>query len=52
MTQPSDVNRFQRLPEPVGPDEFVETVDTAHVPVRGEDTEERERLLRTAGGSW
>jgi hypothetical protein len=49
MTNPPDEKRFQRLPEPVRPEEFVETVDTAQLPLRDEDGEERDRLLRQAG---
>ena len=43
-------SRFRHLPERVRPEELVETVDTAERPVRDEETEERERLLRSAGG--
>jgi hypothetical protein len=50
MTQPAEENRFQHLPEPVRPEDYVETVDTGQVAVRDEETEERERLLRQAGG--
>jgi hypothetical protein len=50
MTQPVDENRFQHLPERVREEDFVETVDTGQRPVRDEETEERERFLRQAGG--
>ncbi len=50
MTRPPEENRFQHLPEPVRPEDYVETVDTGQVPPRDEETEERERLLRQAGG--
>ena len=49
MTNPPDEKRFQRLPKPVRPEEFVETVDTAQLPLRDEDGEDRDRLLRQAG---
>jgi hypothetical protein len=51
MTPPAEENRFQHLPEPVLPEDLVETVDTGQRPVRDEETEERERFLRQAGGA-
>jgi hypothetical protein len=50
MTQPAPENRFQHLPERVRREDLVETVDTGQRPVRDEETEERERFLRQAGG--
>ncbi len=50
MTDAPEESRFRHLPERVRPEELVETVDTAERPVRDEETEERERLLRSAGG--
>jgi hypothetical protein len=50
MTHPPEENRFRHLPEQVRPEDFVETVDTGQLPPRDEETEERERLLRQAGG--
>jgi hypothetical protein len=50
MTQPPAESRFRNLPERVPPEDFVETVDTAQVSPRDEETEERERFLRQAGG--
>ena len=49
MTPPAEENRFRHLPEPVLPEDLVETVDTGQRPVRDEETEERERFLRQAG---
>jgi hypothetical protein len=51
MTQPAEESRFQHLPEPVRPEDFVETVDAGQLPVRDEENEERDRLLRQAGGA-
>ena len=50
MTQPSEESRFQQLPEPPRPEDYVETVDTGQFPVRDEETEVRERFLREPGG--
>jgi hypothetical protein len=50
MSEQGDRRRFRRLPEPVRPEDLVETVDTAEWPVRDEETEQRERFLRSAGG--
>jgi len=50
MGEQGDRRRFRRLPEPVRPEDLVETVDTAERPVRDAETEERERFLRSAGG--
>ena len=50
MTPPAEENRFQHLPEQVRREDLVETVDTGQLPVHDEETEERERFLRQAGG--
>jgi hypothetical protein len=50
MSQPADENRFRSLPEPVRPEELVETVDVSSLPARDGETEDRERFLRSAGG--
>ncbi len=51
MTAPEDPRaRFRTLPEPVGPEDTIETVDaTAARPVTTE-SDERDALLRRAGG--
>ncbi len=51
MTAPEDPrDRFRTLPEPVRPDDAVETVDaTTARPVETE-SDERARFLREAGG--
>jgi hypothetical protein len=51
MTQQAEENRFQHLPEQVRPEDLVETVDTGQPPPRDGESEERERLLRQAGGA-
>ena len=50
MTDRRDASRFRQLPEPVRQEDLVETVDAEQRPVRDEETEERERFLRQAGG--
>jgi len=49
MTAPDDRERFRHLPEPVRPEDAVETVDASARPVP-DGNEERDRLLREAGG--
>ena len=50
MSAPSDRDRFRSLPEPVQPEDTVETLDTS--PRRlVQESEERERMLREAGGA-
>ncbi len=51
MTAPEDPRaRFRTLPDPVRPDDVVETVDaTAAAPLETE-SDERDRFLREAGG--
>jgi hypothetical protein len=50
MSQQADENRFRRLPEPVRPEDLVETVDVSERHETDTETQERERLLRQAGG--
>jgi hypothetical protein len=50
MSQSSDENRFRHLPEPVRPEDLVETVDVSERHESDTETQERERLLRQAGG--
>ena len=49
MSERDDRGRFHRLPERVRPEDVVETVDTATLPLP-DGTEDRDRLLREAGG--
>ena len=49
MSERDERRRFHRLPEPVPPEDLVETVDTASLPVP-DGSEERDRLLRDTGG--
>ena len=50
MTAPSDRDRFRHLPEPVQPEDTVETLDAS--PRRLEqESEQRDRMLREAGGA-
>jgi len=48
MDPRDDPERFRHLPEPVRPEDAVETVDTASLPVP-DGGEDRDRLLREAG---
>ena len=51
MTDPDDPReRFRSLPEPVAPEDLVETVDAATARPLRDDGEERDVLLRQAGG--
>jgi hypothetical protein len=49
MTAADDRDRFRRLPEPVLPEDTVETVD-AESRLLPDEGQERDRLLRDAGG--
>jgi hypothetical protein len=49
MTPEEERERFRKLPEPVRPEEMVETLDVAEHPVLT-DGDDRDRLLREAGG--
>jgi len=50
MSQPAGGDRFRHLPEPVRPEDTVEVVDVAdHAPGETE-SQERDRMLREAGG--
>jgi hypothetical protein len=50
VTQPEKPNRYRSLPEPVPPEDFVETVDVSERHEVETDSEERARFLRSAGG--
>ncbi|MGY1616657.1 hypothetical protein ACI797_07910 [Geodermatophilus sp. SYSU D00691] len=50
MTERRDDERFRHLPEPVRPEDLVETADVSAHPVRDEETEQREFMLRNAAG--
>jgi hypothetical protein len=50
MSERADEQRFRHLPERVAPEDLVETVDVSELPTRDEETEQRERFLRSAGG--
>jgi hypothetical protein len=43
-------NRYRSLPEPVQPEDLVETVDVSEHHTIDTEAEERARFLRTAGG--
>ena len=43
--------RFRSLPKPVRPEDMVEMVDVSELPVRDEEGEARERLLRQGGSA-
>jgi hypothetical protein len=43
-------SRFRQLPEPVRPEDLVETVDTGPPPVAETEHDAATRWLRTAGG--
>ena len=52
MTDPDDPRaRFRSLPEPVDPDDTVETVDATVVHPAATGSDERDRMLREAGGA-
>ena len=50
MTSDEDRDRFRSLPEPVRPEDAVESVDVGSRRL-AEESEERDRLLREAGGA-
>ncbi len=50
MTERDDRERFRALPEPVLPQDTVETVDVASLPPLSDEHEDRARMLREAGG--
>ena len=50
MTQRPEENRFTHLPEPVRAEDTVETVDVREHPAAGTESQERDRMLREAGG--
>ena len=49
MTREDDRERFRQLPEPIRPEEMVETIDIAERSLQT-DGDDRDRLLREAGG--
>ena len=49
VTERAEVSRFRHLPEPVRPEDLVKTVDVSSLPMQDEETERRERFLRSAG---
>ncbi|MGY1740011.1 MULTISPECIES: hypothetical protein [unclassified Blastococcus] len=51
MTDPEDPRaRFRTLPEPVSPEDTVESLDTSTLP-ESDESEDRARMLREAGGA-
>ena len=50
MAHPPDENRYRHLPEPVLPEDTVETVDAGSAHPVEDESEERARMLRLAGG--
>ena len=50
MTDGESRERFRSLPEPVLPEDTVETVDVAERHPLSDEHEERARMLREAGG--
>jgi hypothetical protein len=49
---PQDANsRFRSLPEPVRPEDMVESVDVSQVPTSDEETQARERFIRYGVGA-
>jgi hypothetical protein len=51
MTTGDDRERFRHLPEPVLPEDTVETVDAGSPHPALEESDERARMLREAGGA-
>jgi hypothetical protein len=49
MTETGD--RFRSLPEPVRPEDTVETVDVGEQPPGETESQARDRMLREAGGA-
>ena len=49
MTPEEQRERFRHLPEPIRPEDMVETLDVAEHPLQT-DGDDRDRLLREAGG--
>ncbi len=50
MTDRDERERFRALPEPVLPEDTVETVDVRSTPPLSDEHEEWARMLREAGG--
>ena len=51
MSAHPEENRFTRLPEPVRAEDTVETVDVSERPQTETASQERDRMLREAGGA-
>ncbi|WP_166509627.1 hypothetical protein [Blastococcus sp. TF02-8] len=51
MTSAEHAGRFRQLPDPIGPDDAVETVDVADRPPVETEREWHDRMLREAGGA-
>jgi hypothetical protein len=51
MSAEDDHQRFRHLPDPVLPEDAVETVDAGSPRVMDDEGEERARMLREAGGA-
>ena len=51
MSTPAEENRYRRLPEPVHPEDLVETVDVGEHGPGESESEQRDRMLREAGGA-
>jgi|1185.fasta_scaffold279983_2 hypothetical protein len=49
MGERVEENRFRQLPEPVRPEDLVETVDVSERPPGESESQERDRMLREAG---
>lgn len=49
MSEDDGRARFRALPEPVQPEDMVETVDAGSSPPSEDESEERARMLREAG---
>ena len=50
MSAEDDRERFRHLPEPIRPEDTVETVDAGSPVPEEDEAEERARMLRLAGG--
>jgi hypothetical protein len=50
VTEPLEPDRYSSLPEPVRPEDLVETVDVSERSEIETEAEERVRFVRTAGG--
>jgi hypothetical protein len=50
VTDAENRERFRALPEPVRPEDTLESVDVTAVPSLSDEHEDRARMLREAGG--